>query len=170
MQFPVEGSGGKCDPEFAIRVGCSFPTEPQAETASHSGREFRDKLSAMRMPGYASATRRAQLLISPLNSQRVRGGGRRRRGNVRAAMPGIAKGVCFPEVAGYIGVTRQRPAQFAVRNSNPAAQGKQTGAHFLGKQLVQNVPLVLRKAVQICQRVHRFAADRDVQNVLRDRL
>lgn len=47
MQFPVEGSGGKCDPEFAIRVGCSFPTEPQAETASHSGREFRDKLSAM---------------------------------------------------------------------------------------------------------------------------
>ena len=35
---------------------------------------------------------------------------------------------------------------------------------------MQNVPLVLRKAVQICQRVHRFAADRDVQNVLRDRL
>ena len=35
---------------------------------------------------------------------------------------------------------------------------------------MQNVPLVLRKAVQICQRVHRFAADRDVQNVLRERL
>ena len=35
---------------------------------------------------------------------------------------------------------------------------------------MQNVPLVLRKAVQICQRVHRFAADRNVQNVLRDRL
>ena len=85
-------------------------------------------------------------------------------------MPGIAEGVHFPEVAGYIGVTRQRPAQFTVRNSNPTAQGKQTGAHFLGKQLVQNVPLVLRKAVQICQRVHRFAADRDVQNVLRGRL
>lgn len=45
MQFPVEGSGGKCDPEFAIRVGCSFPTEPQAETASHSGREFWDTVS-----------------------------------------------------------------------------------------------------------------------------
>ena len=85
-------------------------------------------------------------------------------------MPGIAEGVHFPEVAGYIGVTRQRPAQFAVRNGDSAAQGKQTGAHFLGKQLVQNVPLVLRKVVQICQRVHRFAADRDVQNVLRDRL
>ena len=85
-------------------------------------------------------------------------------------MPGVAKGVHFPEVAGYISVPRQRPAQFAVRNSDPAAQGKQAGAHFLGKQLLQNVPLVLRKAVQIRQRVHRFAADRDVQNVLRDRL
>ena len=40
MQFPVKGSGGKCDPEFVIGVGCTFPTEPQAETASHSGREF----------------------------------------------------------------------------------------------------------------------------------
>lgn len=28
MRFPVEGSGGKCDPEFAIGVGCSFPTGP----------------------------------------------------------------------------------------------------------------------------------------------
>ena len=45
MQFPVEGSGGKCDPEFAIGVGWSFPTEPQAETASHSGREFWDTVS-----------------------------------------------------------------------------------------------------------------------------
>ena len=91
-------------------------------------------------------------------------------GNIRAAMPGIAESVRFPEVAGYISVSRQRPAQRAIGNSNPAAQGKQAGAHFLGKQLVQNVPLVLRKAVQICQRVHRFAADRNVQNVLRDRL
>lgn len=45
MQFPVEGLGGKCDPEFAIGVGWSFPTEPQAETASHSGREFWDTVS-----------------------------------------------------------------------------------------------------------------------------
>ena len=59
---------------------------------------------------------------------------------------------------------RQRPAQLAIGNGNPAAQSKQAGTHFLGKQLVQNVPLVLRKAVQVCQRVHRFAADRDVQN------
>lgn len=28
MQFPVEGSGGKCDPEFVIGVGWSFPTGP----------------------------------------------------------------------------------------------------------------------------------------------
>ena len=34
---------------------------------------------------------------------------------------------------------------------------------------MQNVPLILRKAVQIRQRVHRFTADRDMQNVLRDR-
>ena len=93
-----------------------------------------------------------------------------RRGNIRAAVPGIAEGVHFPEVAGYISMPRQRPAQLAVGNGGPTAQGKQTGAHFLGKQLAQNVPLVLRKVVQICQRVHRFAADRDVQNVLRDRL
>ncbi len=45
MQFPVEGLGGKCDPEFAIGVGWSFPTEPQAETAFHSGSEFWDMLS-----------------------------------------------------------------------------------------------------------------------------
>lgn len=55
-----------------------------------------------------------------------------RRGNVRTAMPGIAKSVHFPEVAGYIGVTRQRPAQLAIGNSNPAAQCQQAGAHFLG--------------------------------------
>lgn len=37
-----------------------------------------------------------------------------RRGNVRTAMPGIAEGVHFPEVAGYISVPRQRPAQLAM--------------------------------------------------------
>lgn len=42
MRFPVEGLGGKCDPEFVIGVGCGFPTGPQAEAASHSGREFWD--------------------------------------------------------------------------------------------------------------------------------
>ena len=52
--------------------------------------------------------------------------------NIRAAMPGVAESVYFPEVAGYIGVSRQRPAQFTVRNSNHAAQGKQAGTHFLG--------------------------------------
>lgn len=90
MQFPVEGSGGKCDPEINLKVGCSFPTGPQAETASHSGREFRDKLSAMRMPGHASATRRAQLLISSLNPQQVRGGGKRKRGKGLSRVPPAA--------------------------------------------------------------------------------
>ena len=70
-----------------------------------------------------------------------------RRGNIRAAMPGIAEGVRLPEVAGYIGVTRQRPAQRAIGNSNPAAERQQAGAHFLRKQLLQNIPLVLRKAI-----------------------
>ena len=32
-----------------------------------------------------------------------------RRGNVCAAMPGVAEGIHFPEVAGYISVPRQRP-------------------------------------------------------------
>jgi len=68
-------------------------------------------------------------------------------GNICAAMPGIAEGVHFPEVAGYISVPRQRSAQRTIGSGNPTAQGKQAGAHFLGKQLVQNVPLVLRKAV-----------------------
>ena len=45
MRFPFEGLGGKWDPEFVIGMGCSFPTEPQAENASHSGREFWDTVS-----------------------------------------------------------------------------------------------------------------------------
>ena len=45
MRFPFEGLGGKCDPEFVIGMGCSFPTEPQAENASHSGHEFWDTVS-----------------------------------------------------------------------------------------------------------------------------
>ena len=31
-----------CDPEFVIEAGYGFPTGPQAEAASHSGREFWD--------------------------------------------------------------------------------------------------------------------------------
>ena len=53
-------------------------------------------------------------------------------GNIRAAVPGIAEGVHFPEVAGYISVSRQRPAQLAISNGGPTSQSKQTGAHFLG--------------------------------------
>ncbi len=45
MWFPVEGLGGKCDPEFVVEVGCGFPTGPQVETASHSRHGFRDTLS-----------------------------------------------------------------------------------------------------------------------------
>lgn len=45
MPFPVEGLDGKCNPEFVIEAGCGFPTGPQAETASHSGREFWDMAS-----------------------------------------------------------------------------------------------------------------------------
>ncbi len=43
--FPDGWGFGKCVPEFAFGMGCSFPTEPQAETASHSGREFWDTVS-----------------------------------------------------------------------------------------------------------------------------
>ena len=45
MHFPVESLSGKCDPEFTLEVGCAFPTGPQAETTSHSGREFWDTVS-----------------------------------------------------------------------------------------------------------------------------
>ncbi len=43
--FPDGWGFGKCVPEFAFGVGCSFPTEPQAETASHSRQEFWDTVS-----------------------------------------------------------------------------------------------------------------------------
>ena len=39
---PQSRLGGKCDPEFVIEAGYGFPTGPQAEAASHSGREFWD--------------------------------------------------------------------------------------------------------------------------------
>jgi hypothetical protein len=42
MWFPVEGSGGKRDPEFTAEVGCGFPTGPQAETAFRFASEFWD--------------------------------------------------------------------------------------------------------------------------------
>ena len=57
MHFPVESLSGKCDPEFTLEVGCAFPTGPQAESASHSGREFWDTVSAIRMTGHASTMR-----------------------------------------------------------------------------------------------------------------
>ena len=46
-----------------------------------------DAVSAIRMTGHASAMGRAQSLISPLNPQRVRGGGRRRYGKGLSRVP-----------------------------------------------------------------------------------
>ena len=46
MQFPVEASSGNRVPESAPKVGHAFRTGYQPETASHSGHEFRDTLSA----------------------------------------------------------------------------------------------------------------------------
>ena len=66
-----------------------------------------------------------------------------RRGNVRATMPGITEGVHFPEVAGYIGVTRQRPAQFTVRNGDSPTQGKQVGGAFPRKAAGAKCPVGL---------------------------
>ena len=69
-----------------------------------------------------------------------------RRGNVCAAMPGVAEGVHLPEVAGYISVPRQRPLQGAVTDhaADTAAQCQQIRAQFVRQQLVKNVALVLR--------------------------
>lgn len=41
MPFPVEGLGGKCDPELVIGVGCGF-NGATAETASHFASECWD--------------------------------------------------------------------------------------------------------------------------------
>lgn len=60
MEFPVKDLGGKCIPEFVAEVGCSFPTGPQAETASHFAHDFWDTVSATRMTGRASAVRRGR--------------------------------------------------------------------------------------------------------------
>ena len=85
-------------------------------------------------------------------------------GNICAAMPGIAEGVHFPEVAGYISVSRQRPLQGAVtdRVADTAAQCQQIRAQFVRQQLVKNVALVLREIVFFSQLGYTFAADRDV--------
>ena len=62
-------------------------------------------------------------------------------------------------------MSRQRPAQRAIGNSNPTAQGKQAGAHFIGKQFVQYVFLFLGEIVQLGQLIHGFAVDGDMQDV-----
>ena len=81
-------------------------------------------------------------------------------------MPGIAEGVHFPEVAGYIGVTRQRPAQRAILDDADAtAEGKQRRAHFIGEKFVQYIVLVLGEIVQLGQFIHSFAVDGDMQDV-----
>ena len=54
--------------------------------------------------------------------------------------------------------------------NTPQSDISEDEAQKIADYLASGGTLVLRKAVQICQRVHRFAADRDVQNVLRDRL
>ena len=54
--------------------------------------------------------------------------------------------------------------------ANTAAQCQQIRAQFVRQQLVKNVALVLREIVFFNQLGYTFAADRDVQNMLRDRL
>mgnify|MGYP004520310195 FL=1 len=46
LQFPVEGCSGKCVPFQARIPGCTFRLKLQPESASHSGAEFRDAVSA----------------------------------------------------------------------------------------------------------------------------
>ena len=58
MQFPVEGSGGNCDPEFAIGVGWSFPTGPKRKLHPTP-----DVNSGTRFPDAKKATRRGLQLI-----------------------------------------------------------------------------------------------------------
>ena len=67
---------------------------------------------------------------------------------------------------------RQRPLQGAVTDhaADTAAQCQQIGAQFVRQQLAKNVALVLREIVFFSQLGYTFAADRDVQYMLCDRL
>ena len=58
MQFPIGASSGNYIPESALKVGCTFPTGPQPETASHSEGKFRDTLSATCMTSHAPTSGR----------------------------------------------------------------------------------------------------------------
>lgn len=71
MQFPVEGLGGKCDPEFTLEVGCAFPTGPQAETASHSRQEFRYTVSGCKKRPHDVAFNLYMLRIPPPMTSRA---------------------------------------------------------------------------------------------------
>ena len=92
-----------------------------------------------------------------------------RRGNIRAAMPGIAESVHLSEVRGQHGMSRQRPEQRSVPGGRGAgastkartAQSYQHGTHLVGKQQVQNIALILREVVVRGQRIDRFAANGD---------
>ena len=74
-----------------------------------------------------------------------------RRGNIRSAMAGVTVSVVIPKIAGYVGVTGQRPAEFAVLDDadTAAAEGKQRRAHFIGEKFAQYVFLVLGEIVQL---------------------
>ena len=91
-----------------------------------------------------------------------------RRGNIRTAMAGVAVSIFLAKIAGYVGVTGQRPAEFAVLDNADAAaaEGKQRRAHFIGEKFVQYIVLVLGEIVQLGQFIHSFAADGDVQNIV----
>ena len=89
-----------------------------------------------------------------------------RRGNIRSAMAGVTVSVVIPKIAGYVGVTGQRPAEFAVLDdADAAAEGKQRGAHFIGEKFVQYIVLVLGEIVQLGQLIHGFAVDGDMKDV-----
>ena len=99
----------------------------------------------------------AVAVVPAADQHRTAVGGEDRRtlrcGNIRAAMPGIAEGVHFPEVAGYISVPMQRPLQGAAADhvADTAAQCQQIRAQFVRQQLVKNVALVLREIVFFSQ-------------------
>ena len=53
-------------------------------------------------------------------------------------MAGVAVSIFLAKIAGYVGVTGQRPAEFAVLDNADAAaaEGKQRRAHFIGEKFV----------------------------------
>jgi len=84
----------------------------------------------------------AVTVVPARNDNRTAVGGQNRRtlrrGNICAAMAGVAVSVVVTKITGNVSVTGQRPKQLAVLDDTDAAAAKrhQSRAHFIGEKFV----------------------------------